>query len=71
MSALWTALHERSHNGLVEDYIKLMDDCAALRARAAGLEEALRKFKEQHISLYCGPHDTCSLYKKADDAMRS
>jgi len=37
MSALWTALHERSHDGLVEDYIKLMDEN--------------RKLKEEHVRL--------------------
>ena len=41
MSALWKALHERSHEGLVEDYMRLMEQNAKLvealkAAHAAG-----------------------------------
>jgi hypothetical protein len=33
MSALWTALHERSHDGLVKDYIELMRKVEMLEAQ--------------------------------------
>lgn len=43
MSALWTALHERSHDGLVEDYIKLMADNYRLERTVETLKAPLSK----------------------------